>query len=191
MRRTNRCCHSSFVIIVASLDVHRPSEGRFVLQLEVIADYACQTGERPTWHPLEQPAVLDRHPGRPAVPLRPGHRPARAVLHQAGQVGGFTIQADGSLLLFLDRGTVVVWRDGRIDRTVIEEVPGRSQYAVQRRGRRSRGRVYCGTMPERNAAAATCCATRGSIGSTATAACTNCSTTSSPRTASASRPIWP
>jgi D-xylono/L-arabinono-1,4-lactonase len=65
--------------------------------------------------------------------------------YQGRPVGGFTIQADGSLLLFMDRGTIALWRDG-----VLTEIV--SEIAVERESRFNdviadpHGRVFCGTM---------------------------------------------
>jgi sugar lactone lactonase YvrE len=65
--------------------------------------------------------------------------------YEGEQVGGFTVQADGSLLMFGDHGSIRVWRE-RIVRTIVEEIP-------EERGTRFNdviadpsGRVFCGTM---------------------------------------------
>ena len=79
----------------------------------LIADYACETGENPLWHPVERRLYwIDIPTGRlfrydPAT----GHH---EQCYQGRIVGGFTIQADGSLLLFMDRGTIALWRDGGV-----------------------------------------------------------------------------
>jgi D-xylonolactonase len=62
-------------------------------------------------------------------------------------VGGFTFQADGSLLLFMDRGAVVVWRDGKIVETIIEQLPDEHDTRFNDVIADPQGRVYCGTMP--------------------------------------------
>jgi sugar lactone lactonase YvrE len=113
-------------------------------QIELIADYACVTGENPLWHPMEKRLYwLDIPRGRMFRydPATGTHEPC----YQGEQVGGFTIQADGSLLLFGARGAIRVWREG-IVRTIVEEIP-------EERGSRFNdviadpsGRVFCGTM---------------------------------------------
>lgn len=116
------------------------------MEPELIADYACVVGEGPLWHPLEQRVYWsDINTGRLFR-----YDPASGNSEQcyAGEpVGGFTVQADGALLLFMARGAIKTWREGQLT-TVVEEIP-------EERGTRfndviadPRGRVFCGTMPE-------------------------------------------
>jgi sugar lactone lactonase YvrE len=113
-------------------------------QLECIADYACETGENPLWHPLEKRLYwCDIPRGRifRFDPSSGNHEPC----YEGRPVGGFTIQSDGSLLLFMDRGTVAIWSDGRL-KEILPEI------AEERASRFNdviadpRGRVFCGTM---------------------------------------------
>ena len=70
-------------------------------QPELIADYKCQVGENPLWHPLEQRLYwTDLFGGKLFR-----YTPATGVheqCHTGTPVGGFTIQADGALLLWLN-----------------------------------------------------------------------------------------
>jgi D-xylono/L-arabinono-1,4-lactonase len=112
--------------------------------LELIANYACETGENPLWHPIERRLYwCDIPKGRLFR-----YDPATGVHERCFEdriIGGFTIQADGALLLFLDRGTIALWRDG----CITELVP---EIAAERHSRFNdviadpRGRVFCGTM---------------------------------------------
>ncbi|HEY5312992.1 MAG TPA: SMP-30/gluconolactonase/LRE family protein [Pirellulales bacterium] len=120
------------------------------MQPELIADYACQTGERPIWHPQEQRLYwVDIPAGRMFRydPASGQHEP----VYQGRPIGGFTVQADGSLLLFLDRGTVVTWHDGRIERTIVEDIPADRGTRFNDVAADPEGRVYCGTMSEKDA----------------------------------------
>jgi sugar lactone lactonase YvrE len=113
-------------------------------EIELIADYACEIGENPLWHSIEKRLYwCDIAAGRifryePATGV---HEPC----YQGRTVGGFTIQADGSLLLFMDRGTIAIWREGDLVE-VVSEIP------IERTSRFNdviadpRGRVFCGTM---------------------------------------------
>jgi D-xylonolactonase len=111
---------------------------------ESIADYACDTGENPLWHPFEKRLYwCDIPRGRIFR-----YDPASGVHEQCYEgrvVGGFTIQCDGSLLLFMDRGTVAIWSDGDITEVVPEieaEIGSRFNDVIAD----PRGRVFCGTM---------------------------------------------
>lgn len=117
------------------------------MEPELIVDYECVTGEGPLWHPDEQRLYW--------VDLRRGHmyryHPATGAHEQIYDdkdaiVGAFTIQADGALLLFMSRGAVKIWREGKMT-TVVDEIP------IERESRFNDviadpiGRVFCGTMP--------------------------------------------
>ncbi len=92
------------------------------MDIEMIADYQCEIGEGPLWHPTNH----------------------HEQIWQGEPIGGFTIQADGTLLLFGRNGSVRIWKQGRIE-TLVEEVP------AERGGRFNDviadpdGRVFCGT----------------------------------------------
>jgi D-xylonolactonase len=120
------------------------------MEPELIADYACKTGEGPLWHPDEGRLYW--------VDLQRGHLyrydPATGVHEQVYDnpdevIGGFTIQADGSLLCFMSRGAIKVWHAGELT-TLVDEIP------VERESRFNdviadpEGRVFCGTMPTKS-----------------------------------------
>jgi D-xylono/L-arabinono-1,4-lactonase len=112
---------------------------------ELIADYACQTGEGPLWHPLERRLYWVDIPGGRLFRYDPAT--GRHEECFSGEViGGFTIQTDGSLLLFMDRGAVKVWRDGALE-TVLDEIPEERESRFNDVIADPAGRVFCGTMP--------------------------------------------
>jgi D-xylonolactonase len=110
----------------------------------MIADYQCLTGEGPLWHPDESRVYwVDIPAGRlfrydPAT----GHH---EQCYQGDVIGGFTLQADGSLLLFGARGAVVVWREGSVH-TIIDEIPAERESRFNDVIADPAGRVFCGTM---------------------------------------------
>ena len=114
------------------------------MEPELIADYKCDTGENPLWHPTERRLYwVDIPTGRMFR-----YDPASGEHEQcyAGEViGGFTVQADGALLLFMARGAVKTWRDGRME-TVIEEIPAEKDSRFNDVIADPEGRVFCGTM---------------------------------------------
>jgi D-xylonolactonase len=88
------------------------------MQIELVADTACRIAENPLWHPMEQRLYwLDIPAGRlfRYDPATGKHEQC----HEGEPIGGFTVQADGSLLLFGARGCIRVWREGRA-RTIVD-----------------------------------------------------------------------
>ncbi|MFO8007178.1 MAG: SMP-30/gluconolactonase/LRE family protein [Candidatus Brocadiia bacterium] len=118
------------------------------MQPELIADYECVTGEGPLWHPDEQQLYwVDIPTGRmfrycPATGLH-------EQCYEGRPIGGFTLQRDGALLLFMDRGTVATWRDGEVE-VIIEEVPEERETRFNDVIADPEGRVFCGTMPTKD-----------------------------------------
>jgi D-xylonolactonase len=114
------------------------------MEPELIADYGCVTGENPLWHPDERKLYwLDIPTGR-MFRYDPETR-EREQFYEGEVVGGFTLQEDGALLLFMERGTVKLWREGRAE-TVIEEIPEETASRFNDVIADPAGRVFCGTM---------------------------------------------
>jgi D-xylonolactonase len=115
------------------------------VQPELIADYACHTGENPLWHPLEQRVYWCDIPRGRLFCYDPasGHH---EMLLEGEELGGFTVQADGALLLFMARGAVRLLRDGALT-DVIAELPDELDSRFNDVIADPRGRVFCGTMP--------------------------------------------
>ena len=115
---------------------------------ELIADYACETGENPLWHPFEKRLYWTDIPKGHLFRYDPnfGHHER---IYQGRPVGGFTFEADVGLLLFRDCGNIVLWRDGEFAEIV-------SEIAAERDSRFNdviadpAGRVFCGTMSREN-----------------------------------------
>jgi D-xylonolactonase len=63
-------------------------------------------------------------------------------------VGGFTIQADGKLLLFMERGAIRTWKNG-FQETIVPEIPEERNSRFNDVIADPEGRVFCGTMPTR------------------------------------------
>ncbi len=115
------------------------------MEPELIADYHCVTGEGPLWHPGEQRLYwLDIPPGK-IFRFDPATGAHEQVYHATEAIGGFTIQSDGALLLFMARGAVKSWRDGRLT-TVIDEIPDERTTRFNDVIADPAGRVFCGTM---------------------------------------------
>lgn len=115
------------------------------MQPEMIADYACETGEGPLWHPMEERVYWTDIPAGRVFRYDPATG-THEICYTGDVVGGFTVQGDGSLLFFMERGAVKIWRDGEL-RTVIEEIPDERETRFNDVIADPGGRVFCGTMP--------------------------------------------
>jgi len=118
------------------------------MEPELIADYRCVTGENPLWHPIEKRLYwIDIPTGRifRYDPATGEHE----QFYEGEVIGGFTIQADGSLLLFMARGAVKILRDGELI-TIIDEIPDERESRFNDVIADPEGRVFCGTMSTRS-----------------------------------------
>lgn len=110
-----------------------------------IADYACHCGENPLWHPDEKRLYWTDIPNGCLYRYDP-KTDTHESCYRGDMVGGFTIQADGALLLFMAKGAVKTWRDG-IVATIFDELPDERESRFNDVIADPVGRVYCGTMP--------------------------------------------
>jgi len=115
-------------------------------QFDVMADFACNTGEGPLWHPdLDAVFWLDIPAGKI---FRWDSFEGTATLVREGEpVGGMTLQPDGRLALFGARGNVTLWSVTGETETVIESLPDELESRFNDVIADPAGRVFCGTMP--------------------------------------------
>jgi D-xylono/L-arabinono-1,4-lactonase len=118
------------------------------MDLELIADYECATGEGPIWHERERKLYWTDIPAGRMFRYDPETN-QHEQFYEGPVVGGFTIQADGSLLLFGERGSVTIWRNNRME-SVIDEIPEERDTRFNDVIADPEGRVFCGTMPTEN-----------------------------------------
>ena len=115
------------------------------MEPELVADYRCQTGEGPLWHPMEKLLYWVDIPTGRMFRFDPSTG-EHEQFYDGEVVGGFTIQEDGALLLFMARGAVAIWRDGKLE-YVIREHPEERDSRFNDVIADPAGRVFCGTMP--------------------------------------------
>lgn len=115
------------------------------MEPELIADYACQTGEGPLWHPLEKRLYWADIPRGHLFRYDPATG-KHEQCYEGGVVGGFTIQADGALLLFMERGRIARWQEGQLT-DILPEIPEERDTRFNDVIADPAGRVFCGTMP--------------------------------------------
>jgi D-xylonolactonase len=115
------------------------------MQIRAVAQYRCNTGEIPTWHPGENVVYWADIPAGRLFRYDPATE-AHAEVFRTSCIGLITLQADGALLLGLDKGRMILWKDGREQRVVCEGIDGETRYNDGIAD--PHGRVYTGTMPK-------------------------------------------
>lgn len=115
------------------------------MAMQVIVDFACKTGEGPLWH-FEQDCLywLDIPDGE-LYKYQPSIDKAQLVFQADRQLGGFTIQENGDLLLFME-GCRVLSFDGTNTTVLIDGVPGQEKNRFNDVIAGPQGQVFCGTM---------------------------------------------
>ena len=115
------------------------------MEPELIADYRNEVGEGPLWNPLEKRLYWVDIPKGRIYRFDPATG-AHELFFEVNVVSGLTVQEDGALLLFMEKGSVAVLRDGKLS-CVIEELPGEAENRFNDVIADPGGRVFCGTMP--------------------------------------------
>ena len=111
----------------------------------VVADYACQIGEGPFWHPDRRLLYwLDIPTGRlfQHDPVVGGHTLA---LKDDDPIGAALVQADGAILLLQTAGRIRRWADGYLT-TLLDEIPGHGTHRFNDAIAAPEGRIYAGLM---------------------------------------------
>ena len=112
----------------------------------VTVDGRFEIGEGPLWHTDHQMVYWTDVPAGNLFRYDPSTDEYEHIF-DGGTAAGYTIQEDGSLLLFMEDGAIRNWSEGELT-TIVEEIP-------EERGKRfndvvadPRGRVFGGTMDE-------------------------------------------
>jgi len=116
------------------------------MEPELIADYACETGEGPLWHPEERRLYWVDIPRGELFRYNPANGAHERCYRGPGAIGGFTLQADGALLLFGAHGAIGVWRAGVVT-PLIDGIAAEAEGRFNDVSATPEGRVLCGTMP--------------------------------------------
>ncbi|WP_226006652.1 SMP-30/gluconolactonase/LRE family protein [Natrinema salinisoli] len=116
-----------------------------MVRVERVADIHAHTGEGPLWHPNDQQLYwVDIPAGRlyRYDPATDDHEIAYET--DGAPLGGYTIEADGALLLFT-HGTISRWAPGDDDAEPVASIDADTRFNDVIAG--PNGRVFCGTMP--------------------------------------------
>jgi D-xylonolactonase len=97
------------------------------------------------WHPAEKRVYWVDIPAARLHRYDP-RSGAHETFDTGTPAGGFTIQPDGALLLFMARGAVRLWSGGGFAGTVVEEIPDERDSRFNDVIADPEGRVFAGTM---------------------------------------------
>src|SRR5262249_912727 len=118
-------------------------EDMTVQNVELIADLNCDTGENPLWHPDKKKLFfVDIPPG--TIYVYPPANGKCVPFARTRTTGGFTLQEDGSLLLFQDGRIATLEMDGTIREVAHNCCPGNDRFNDVIAD--PEGRVFAGTM---------------------------------------------
>jgi len=115
---------------------------------QIVVDHKSVVGECPLWHPFDKKLYWIDIPKGSILRYDP-ETGNHEEFYSGEVIGGFTIQEDGALLLFLERGAVKILKDGETS-TVIDEISEELDTRFNDVIADPKGRVFCGTMPAKN-----------------------------------------
>lgn len=111
---------------------------------EAVANYHCKVGENPLWDAREGRLYwTDIESGR-LFRYEPASGAHECFYRDSQMIGGFTFQADGSLLLFREQELGVLAKDGSYRRIPAAPDPGRARFNDVIAD--PEGRVFAGTI---------------------------------------------
>jgi D-xylonolactonase len=116
----------------------------------ILVDIECTTGEGPLWHPDEGVLYWCDIPEGRLYRYDPATGDHALVYDDLNErLGGFTIQRDGSLLLFQEAGAVRRFdTDTETVETIVSPDPGRFHERFNDVVAGPEGRVFAGVMPD-------------------------------------------
>jgi len=114
----------------------------------IVADHKSVIGECPLWNPFDNKLYWIDIPKGSILRYDP-ETGNHEEFYTGEVIGGFTIQEDGALLLFLERGAVKILKDGETS-TVINKISEELDTRFNDVIADPEGRVFCGTMPAKD-----------------------------------------
>lgn len=130
-----------------SIKMHRPQNPP-AAALHVASNPHCRIGENPLWHPTHRKLYWCDIPFGRLYAFDPETRTTELLrdgTHDGTLLGGFTIQHDGALLLFMDHGRIDRWTPDS-SQTLVPPHPSHAGMRFNDVIADPVGRVFCGTM---------------------------------------------
>ena len=115
---------------------------------QIAVDHKSVVGECPLWHPFDKKLYWIDIPKGEILRYDPATG-NHEKFYSGEVIGGFTIQEDGALLLFLEKCAVKILKGGETS-TVIDEIHEELDTRFNDVIADPEGRVFCGTMPAKD-----------------------------------------
>jgi D-xylonolactonase len=115
---------------------------------QIAVDHKSVVGECPLWHPFDKKLYWIDIPKGEILRYDPATE-NHEKFYSGEVIGGFTIQEDGALLLFLEKCAVKILKEGETS-TVIDEIHEELDTRFNDVIADPEGRVFCGTMPAKD-----------------------------------------
>jgi D-xylonolactonase len=113
---------------------------------ELVVDLPCVTGEGPLWHPHEEVLYWVDIPAGRLYRYDPATGENVTFFQHEAEIGGFTFQSDGAILLFCSYGTILRLYENAVT-VVVASIPGEEGSRFNDVVAAPGGQVFCGTMP--------------------------------------------
>ena len=115
----------------------------------VLVNHPSETGEGPLWDNATNTLTWNDIPAGTLFRYDPALDTNTVIYQHTGQIGGHTLQADGSLLIFGENGQILKWNDGQVE-TIVSEIEAVKGSRFNDVIADPDGNVYCGTMQLEN-----------------------------------------
>ena len=113
---------------------------------ELLVDHPSVTGEGPLWHQETQTLIWVDIPAGQIFRFDPATRRNDLVFQHDGEIGGYTIQEDGSLIVFCEGGVILRLIGGHPE-TIVEGIDALANSRFNDVIADPEGRIFAGTMP--------------------------------------------
>lgn len=120
-----------------------------MIEPTITTNIKCIIGENPLWCPKEKSLYWLDIPVGIIYKYNPKKGIVEKVFEGDTVVGGFTIQENGSFLLFMEKGAIKIWQDNKLI-NLIDYTPILKNTRFNDVITDPYGRVFCGTMPDEN-----------------------------------------
>ena len=116
------------------------------MTVEIITDFRSKIGEGPLWHPIEKALYWVDIPEGKVIRFDP-FDDNYEICFSGEPVSGITVQSDGALLIFLQKGVIVRLQKGKLT-VILENIKGFQGFGLNDMIADPLGRVFWGSIPD-------------------------------------------